>query len=385
MKISLEEQLDSIFNIPKDGSNIKEEDDESQETSYAEVINNKDTESFINKAQKIKDVLAKDAPPIDVEYIEKEDSHVVEQRKSAEVEKKKEKKSDETSFEKILTNSVRTDMPISQEVQSVVQEQTAHNKNTDVCEDDTDENEERTSVNSDVIQNKPDAHGWLLLSPSPMFNHFYAQKAFLVQNITKTGEQLQIDKLLEELKISYVNTTVEMSDLHGMYDKLSQIQNYLDRVVQIKILATSQCAASKRGVELLRGVLAKVCYEKPAARQDGVNYDHMRDIELYACQLEGLEQCAKDVYHNLLEAKEILSRKISVAIELFKQQHLTDNLDKSVPAAMKNAVQNLDKSTMRDDLQNRGFDRLDVQEAVKVVTVKEKQPIKKSGETSWFD
>jgi hypothetical protein len=40
MKTSIIDQLDSIFNIPKDGSNIKDEADESQETSYAEVINN---------------------------------------------------------------------------------------------------------------------------------------------------------------------------------------------------------------------------------------------------------------------------------------------------------------------------------------------------------
>jgi hypothetical protein len=138
----------------------------------------------------------------------------------------------------------------------------------------------------------------------------------------------------------------------------------------------------------LRGVLAKVCYEKPAARQDGVNYDHMRDIEMYACRVESLEQAAKDVYHNLLEAKEILSRKISVAIELFKQQHMSDNFEKNVsalPSNVKSAIQNAEKADTRVSKNEDGFDRLEVQEVVKNNTVKSNEVKKKSGQIDWLD
>lgn len=385
MGMSIIDQLDEIFNIPKDGSNIKEEADESQETSYAEVITANVAEKFEDKAVKLHDKIAKDAPPHDVVYIDKEDSNDSSQRST---EKKKiEQTQEKDKFEKILTDSVRSKQPIEMEVLPVVQEPTPNNKITDLEEDDANEDKERFTLNNESVPNTslPNEQGWLLTAPSPMYKHFYAQKTYLITAITKTGAQLPIDNLLQELKKSYVSTNVEMSDLQGMYDKLTDIQNFLDRVVQIKILATGQCAAMKRSVELLRGVLAKVCYEKPAARQDGVNYDHLRDFELYSCQVESLEHAAKDVYHNLLEAKEILSRKISVAIELFKQQNMTDSIEKTangLPNNVKKAIQTAEKSTLSKD---HGFDRLEVVETVKVNPSVAKTPIKKSGQIDWLD
>jgi hypothetical protein len=338
-------------------------------------------------------VLTKDAPPHNVEYIEKEDSDVRKQEnKQVQKDQPQKGKTEGSSvaLEKILTEAIRSPQPISKEVQSVVQEQAFDNKNTEFQEDDEheDKNGSHVSTQSDFTNQKPDSQGWLLTSPAAMYNYFYTQKASLITNITRNGSQLPFDKLLDELRSSYVNTSVEMSDLQGMYDKLSQIQNYLDRVVQIKILATGQCSATKRGVELLRGVLAKVCYEKPAARQDGVNYDHMRDIEMYACQVESLEQCAKDVYHNLLEAKEILSRKISVAIELFKQQHMGDNIEKSfnnLPGNVKQAIHAAEKVENISVSAKDGFDKLEVQETVFGKGKVEKTPNKKVGQIDWND
>lgn len=396
MKISITDQLDSIFDIPKDGSNIKEEDDESQETSYAEVISETNVQSFAEKAKKLQSMMPVDDPSNEVEYIHKEGTNVREQQitqaqKAESAQDGKERA--EKSFEKILTDAIRPDKRPLEEVLPMVQKSTTDNKIADIYEDDENENPQRSHVNaenstSEFNSSPLDSQGWLLQSTSPMFNHFYAQKTSLIMNITRTGAQLPIDQMLSELRSSYVNTSVEMSDLQGMYEKLTQIQNHLDRVVQIKINATSQCAATKRGVELLRGVLAKVCYEKPAARQDGVNYDHMRDIEMYACRVESLEQSAKDVYHNLLEAKEILSRKISVAIELFKQQHMNDNIEKTVhdlPVQVKHAIKVAEKVESKNVTAKDGFDQLDVQEVVQSKVKVEKTPIKKSGQIDWFD
>lgn len=391
MKISITDQLDSIFDIPKDGSNIKEEDDESQETSYAEAITELNVQSFDEKAKKVQATIKTDAPLDEVEYIHKEGGDVREQStQTQKVESQKDNKErDEKSLEKILTDAIRPDKRTVTEILPMVQKPSSNNKVADIREDDDNENSQRTDVNvSEFNDSKPDDHGWLLQSTSPMFNHFYAQKTSLIMNITRTGAQLPIDQMLAELRSSYVNTSVEMTDLQGMYTKLTQIQNHLDRVVQIKISATSQCSATKRAVELLRGVLAKVCYEKPAARQDGVNYDHMRDIEMYACRVESLEQSAKDVYHNLLEAKEILSRKISVAIELFKQQHLSDNIEKTahdLPTHVKQAIKAVEKVETKNVTHNDGFDQLEVQEVVQNKGKVEKMPIKKSGQIDWFD
>lgn len=384
MSISLNDELDSIFGIPKDGSNIKEEDDESQETSYAEVITAKDHQNFEQKSSKLKSSIASDVPPTECAYIDKEEEDVSKQSRTEEKKVEKDRQQGD-KFEKILENSVRPQQPVSVEVLPVVQESSSNNKNTKLEEDDGNEDTERFTLNNENVSNNssPNENGWLLTSPSPMYNHFYSQKASLITTITRTGVQLPIVQMLNELRSSYVNTSVEMSDLQGMYGKLTEIQNYLDRVVQIKILATAQCAATRRGLELLRGVLAKVCYEKPAARQDGVNYDHLRDIEMYSCQVESLEQSAKDVYHNLLEAKEILSRKISVAIELFKQQNMGENIEKNInnlPSNVKQAIHKAEKV----DMSTEGFDRLDVQEAKAQVQVN-KTVAKKTGQIDWFD
>ena len=76
MTLPIQDQLDAIFAIPKDGSNIKEEADDSQETSYAEVIVADEKVAFEQKAQKVKEQLAKDAPPVNVVYASKTEEKV---------------------------------------------------------------------------------------------------------------------------------------------------------------------------------------------------------------------------------------------------------------------------------------------------------------------
>ena len=382
---SIKEDLDSIFGIPKDKSNIKEESEETQEGSYIDAISKEDNEDFQSKANKINALLEKDAPLNSYVSSNKEADNVrTEQTSRREPQKDK--------FEEILSNSVRPNPPVSEKVQPLVQEQKSNNKNTKIEEKIEEQDEERETVTNNssapIHDQKIDENGWFLTAPTPMFNHFYQEKANLVFSITRGNRPLDFEKMLSELKSSYVSTKNEINDIVGMSEKLTNIQDLLDRVVQIKIKATAQCASFKRGIELLRGVLAKVSYEKPSIRQEGVVYDHMRDLEMYSSKIESLEQCAKDVYHNLLEAKEILSRKISISLELLKQQHVTDNLEKTysaLPQEVKNAVQKVSSSSK--ELDGEGFDRLEVQEVVKASSSSQQKPTsnKKSGVSDWLD
>lgn len=393
MTLPIQDQLDAIFAIPKDGSNIKEEADDSQETSYAEVIVADEKVAFAQKAQKVNEQLAKDAPPVNVVYASKATEEKVNAQSQPQpaptpvAATPTPAAAPKDEFEKILTQSIRPEFAVTEEVQPVVSQPSNVDNDSESVE------EEKASVqNGDHIttpvlyDQKPDSDGWCLTAPSPMFNRFYEEKSSFIRHITKNGRPIDIDKLTTELTSSTVSTNVELTDMRGMADKLTRIQDLLDRVVHIKIQATSQCAAAKRGVELLRGVLAKVTYEKPAARQDGVIYDHMKDIEMYASRLESLEQNAKDVYHNLLEAKEILSRKISIALELVKEQNRTDGLENkfnSLPENAKKAV--VQASSTPGRLANEGYDKLEVQEAVKTAASKPKDTPKKSGQLSWLD
>lgn len=386
-----DKMLDDIFGIPKDGSNIKEEEDESQETSYAEVIKADTGEGFEEKAKKLNSDLAKDAPPVSVSYVSKEEENGSKQQPELTV--KSAVQEPGNSFEKILKKSVLPDSSSSKEIEPVVKEQAINNENTTFREDD-EETEETVTSNSSISYNpsKANESGWILNSPSPMFNNFYSEKRLFIQNLTRNGNPLPINNLMDELRSCHISVNTELMDLEGMANKFNKIQSLLDRVVQIKIQATGQCSACKRGVELLRGVLARVTYEKPAARQDGVIYDHMKDVEMYACGVEGLEQAAKDVYHNLLESKEILSRKISITLELVKQQSISDSHEKNYSSLSENAKVIVEKvaakPSLSPEIAAEGYDRLDVQEAVKSQSSASKSTINKTGKTgtiSWLD
>jgi len=386
-----EQLLDDIFGIPKDGSNIREEDDESQETSYAEVIKTGGAEGFEQKSKKLNEVLAKDAPPIEVTYVAKEQGNEAKTKQEPVVQQPITiAEPSKNSFEKILKQSVLPGKSVSEETKPVAQKQTAHNEDTDAGEEVEETKEE--SVTTPSVASKADEDGWTLVPPSPMFAHFYSEKQNFIKSLTRGGKPIPVDKLMNELRSCHVSANTELMDLEGMADKFNKIQSFLDRVVQIKIQATGQCSASKRGVELLRGVLAKVTYEKPAARQDGVIHDHMKDIEMYACEVEALEQAAKDVYHNLLESKEILSRKISITLELLKQQTIADSHEKNytnLSDKAKKVVENVSaRSSVSPEIAAEGFDRLEVQEAVKAQSSSAKMPMSgpgKTGKISWLD
>ncbi len=379
------EELDEIFGVPANGSNIKEEQEETQEGSYAEVLENSDTKSFDQKAKDLDLILRKDAPPSDVEFTSKEE--VGGDAKSREPILKQ---PSNTSFEEILSKSIPNKPATEQIIPEVATKQNAGVEDAvnSTKKQDTQEicNDSKPNVlstsDSSVSQN---LNEWLLTSPSAMFDNFYKQKAIVINHITGCYGRLNIAKLNAELRISYISTSVELHDLEGMALKLTQIQDYLDRVVLIKSVVTSQSIVAHRGVELLRGVLAGVVYEKPASvKQEGINFIHMRDIEFYAQDLSALEQNAKDVYNNLLEAKEILSRKISIAIELFKEDARAAGLDKNfstIPDSVKKTLQN---QNPKSALSMQGYDQLDASlSQVKVRASSNNQPNNKTGTIEW--
>lgn len=383
------EQLDDIFNVPKNGANIKDEDeDESQDSAYAEVAETVGNASFDQRIQDLEQKLQKDAPKNDEVITSNTEIKSNEQSKPIE----REGSMSKSSFEEILSKSVSSEQPPAKTVQQVVPEPTVSDSHTGQESGNADDDEVRTIDNAispspgPIVDQKPNAEGWFLKPPSPMFTRFYQEKAAFIKHITYNGCPLDIAKLTSELRSSSVSTAVELTDIKGMAEKLTRIQDYLDRVVQIKVQATSQATAAKRGVELLRGVLARVLAEKPVARQDGINHEHMQDIELYAVDLASLEQNAKDIYHNLLEAKEILSRKVTIALELLKEQNKTEGLEKnfnSLPEEVKKVVLNQKAAS---PLADEGFDRLEVQEEL----AKNNQPkvdknVKKTGKIDWLD
>ena len=114
MSSSMNDQLDAIFGIPKDGSNIKQDLEDGQEDSYAEVIVSDDGISFDQKAKLLNDQLSKDAPSVNVTYVSKMEENKNVQPKPAEQSKSSGPVKDK--FEEILSQSLQSKQSNSKEV-----------------------------------------------------------------------------------------------------------------------------------------------------------------------------------------------------------------------------------------------------------------------------
>ena len=67
---------------------------------------------------------------------------------------------------------------------------------------------------------------------------------------------------------------------------------------------------------MLKGYLAKIEYLKPSIKQEGLVLEHMGDLEYYYSQLEALYNNCYKVEKTLEAAYEMLSRKVSICMEL---------------------------------------------------------------------
>jgi hypothetical protein len=130
----------------------------------------------------------------------------------------------------------------------------------------------------------------------------------------KDGNKLPIDKWTEEMRNAFVNIKISFDDTDLIAEKMTAIQSKRDRVVQIKSMINSQFFLWKRIIPMMHGQLARIIYEKPAAKQDGVNYEHMRDMEEYFNDLEGIYETSKDILNNLDAAYDSLSRQVTLAL-----------------------------------------------------------------------
>ena len=93
-----------------------------------------------------------------------------------------------------------------------------------------------------------------------------------------------------------------------MYD----IQNHLDRVKNIQIKVNNQYFLCHEYLPKLKGCLARVEYLKPALKQEGLDYEHLKDLMWYHSKLEHLHESAKNVVKTLEKAWETISRKASL-------------------------------------------------------------------------
>lgn len=322
--MNLKEELDDIFGTPIDGSNIDDDaSDESQEGAYAAVIGSSEDLTFEDKAQavnsKLRDVL--NAEGIDV--AETDESHEeVEDEISTSTSTSQQGDSHEqssTSLGSVISSAKnateRESEPFANDKMGV----------NELASDRVAESESEKPVESDSVKEDGDSsmsdnlddlrqQGFVVDAPTKTYESFYSMKIDAIRRHLPKGKKLPLRDYMREMRDAFVSIKIGLTDLGEIQSKMQAIQQKRDRVVQLKTAINFQYYPWKRLIVMLHGQLARVIYEKPAAKQEGVNYEHMRDLEEYFNELEGAYETSKDILANLDAAYDNLSRQVTIAL-----------------------------------------------------------------------
>ena len=263
-----EKDLEDVFGIPSDP--VKKDSDENS-TSFEEGV------------EEINDTL-KDMD--EIVPVSKKEPEIVEEKDEP---KKDESKESTIDFEKE-----------TKQVQKEAESMNAPEKNDPVPIED---NVDSGDLPSGEIS-------WLTVPPNARFNNFYKQKVSIIKEILK-DKQIPFEKYENELRNSYCGVRSSIYDLPQLYNNMSEVHKIRDRVCQIRTEINSQYFKFERITELLRGLLARTLYER--GKQEGVQFEHMRDVELYLESLRSLYKIADIIHKNLDAASELLSRQVTIA------------------------------------------------------------------------
>jgi len=152
---------------------------------------------------------------------------------------------------------------------------------------------------------------WLLTAPAPKYEPFYKQKASALEEILPGG-QIKFNKIKDELRGACVNLQTDSMDLSELTEKMNTVQQWQNRVIEMSFDVNHQYHLWDRYIEMMRGNLAMVQYEKPVVKQEGVIFQHMRDMEWYYKQLKYIHEQISNVLQNLTSAWQTISRHATV-------------------------------------------------------------------------
>jgi hypothetical protein len=160
-----------------------------------------------------------------------------------------------------------------------------------------------------------DKVNWSMKSPSEMYDNFYRKKKVVLDSCI-FGGQIEFSLWARELEDAQVDVVTEVFDQKIIIKQMEDVQQFRNRVKYIGVRVNNQYFLFDRFAPLLRGYLARVQYIKPALKQDGLVLEHMGDIEFYFERLRSLHKSVADAEKNLAAAYEMLSRKVTICMEL---------------------------------------------------------------------
>lgn len=254
----------------------------------------------------IKDVMSKEHEEIVVEQVEQ-----VEQ-----IEEQKEEVStdisDDIDFDTLPEMEVKKEEPKEKIEEVIIVLKEFHN---DIKE------KEEPSPLLDEIKVKSysmiedDKMKWSLTSPSVMYETFYQQKKVVLDSCL-AGGQVEFSLWSKELEDASVDVVTEVFDQQVIIKQMEAVQQHRNRVKYIGVRVNNQYFLFDRFTPLLRGYLARIQYLKPVLKQEGLILEHMGDVEMYLEKLRGLHKSVADTEKNLAAAYEMLSRKVTICMEL---------------------------------------------------------------------
>jgi len=148
-----------------------------------------------------------------------------------------------------------------------------------------------------------------------MYDSFYRQKKIVLDSCL-IGGQVQFSLWKKELEEASVDVVSEVFDQQVIIKQMEEVQQFRNRVKYIGVRVNNQYFLFDRFTPLLRGYLARIQYLKPVLKQDGLILEHMGDVEMYFERLRGLHKSVADTEKNLAAAYEMLSRKVTICMEL---------------------------------------------------------------------
>lgn len=212
----------------------------------------------------------------------------------------------EVIVEKKIDEKVEIDFEKEMESLEEEEAESIKNQKTSTKENEVEEIEEKPSpISSSIILDD-----WNLQSPSPSFDRFYQEKKRTLDHLMRGGDEKKpFNKYKKELKLAAVNTSISTYDSAAVVARIREIQSWRDRVSQIQM--DCRYIMWEMALDMLKGLLARVIYLKPAAKQPGINYEHLGDMEFYFAELKDTYTAAEIVYKNLSNAYETLSRQLN--------------------------------------------------------------------------
>ena len=172
---------------------------------------------------------------------------------------------------------------------------------------------------------------WSLNSSSSMYDTFYDQKKIVLDSCL-AGGQVEFSIWNKELEEAQVDVVTEVFDQQLIIRQMEEIQQFRNRVKFIGVRVNNQYFLFDRFTPLLRGYLARIQYLKPVLKQDGLILEHMGDVELYFERLRALHKSVSDTEKNLAAAYDMLSRKVTICMELPPAERYNKESSKSYKA-----------------------------------------------------